>query len=144
MVSLTIFCLLSCVVSGAVTQSISSLSTSLKALEASLDQNNDGQVTKAERDFDLQNNFDTNRDGCVDALEWSTRLTSLNFTKELASYILTLARSTNISRPAGCDGISVYYGQPGTTEGLVSSYIYTLTRMCEGDTTLYLTNSDCR
>ncbi|XP_035829262.1 uncharacterized protein LOC101859292 [Aplysia californica] len=147
MVSLAFVCLVSCVFSGALTQTVTeapSLSTSFRALAGAADTNNDGLMSKEERTADFKANFDTNNDGCIDSTEFLARFRALNFTTEFASFMFwsRVAQNGDLNNPV-CKGFNVSRPIPVPVDFLISGNLMGLTVFCEQNPARYNGNSDC-
>ncbi|XP_012941732.1 uncharacterized protein LOC101855667 [Aplysia californica] len=147
MVSLAFVCLVSCVFSGALTQTASDIPTlgsSILGIISSIDTNGDGQMTIAERIADFKTNFDTNGDGCIDDKEFLARFTALNFTSEFASYNFWSVVTANgdLDNPT-CVGFNISNPRIVPEIAVVNYNIASLTGWCGNNPALYVSNSDC-
>ncbi|XP_035829263.1 uncharacterized protein LOC118477205 [Aplysia californica] len=147
MVSLTFVCLVSCVFSGAFTQTASDIPTltkSILSLASNIDTNGDGQLSIPERIVDFRDNFDTNNDGCVDEKEFVKRYTAMNFTAVYSNFIFwaTITESGDLDNPV-CVGFNVTNPRPTNTNFVLNLNIFGLTNWCESDPARYVSNSEC-
>ncbi|GFR64472.1 hypothetical protein ElyMa_005508500 [Elysia marginata] len=127
-----------------------------KVLSSFKDLNNDKTFSEVEQKDDLEANFDTNDDDCVDEAEYKARMsTSLcggfAFSDAYASAKFEKLRG----KPAGggappappkCTGIDLtaFSGDDVSKTDFINNNVQLLINLCEGDKMLYTTNEDCK